>query len=99
MVAVSTILLGIAVSPTFLVWGCARLWLPALYSFPPFWMTGLCAILSVATGMVLRLELEGGIFSAFIFIMAISLFWSLVLLVVGLIYKYFSAKRRQYGNS
>lgn len=92
MTAVAALLLSLSLAPTLLIWSFAALLSKNSYSLPHFKMTGICFFLSLITGAVMDLKLEGGTGSAFFFITVFSFLWTLALL--PLIYMF-----KIYGNS
>ncbi len=78
-----------AVAPALLVWSLSSLWLPAWYSMPPVRMTLLSVGLSVVTSYVLQAELPDGTLSVAPLILALSLAWSLVLIPVIAVFRYY----------
>tara|TARA_B100000446_G_C10487750_1_gene318401 strand:+ start:67 stop:963 length:897 start_codon:yes stop_codon:yes gene_type:complete len=80
-------LLFLSLAPTVLIWSLTALISKKRYSLPYFKMTGICFFLSVITGAIMNLELEGGAGSAFFFIAVLSVLWSLALLPFIYIFK------------
>lgn len=87
MIIVATLLLCLSLAPTLLIWSFTSLLSKNSYSLPQFKMTGICFFLSLVTGAVMNLELEGGAGSVFFFIAVVSSLWSLALLPLIYIFK------------
>lgn len=87
MTAVAALLLCLSLAPTLLIWSFAALLSKNSYSLPQFKMTGICFFLSLITGAVMDLELEGGTGSAFFFIAVVSFLWTLALLPLIYMFK------------
>lgn len=87
----------LAIAPCMLVWLGSYLWLPKKYKLPPYKMTSLCVLLAIATSIALNVELEGGVGSAPIAILALSFLWALILLPAISFCKYiiYVAQRRK----
>lgn len=78
--------LVLACSPSFMIWRLAWKYLPHINTLSPLRMTGVCMILVFLTSMILNPELEMGILSLFFWILLLMLGWTLMLLLVGLIF-------------
>lgn len=94
LIVVALVLSVIAVAPSLLVWSLSSLWLPGWYSIPPVRMTLLSVGLSVVTLFVLQTELPDGTLSVAPLVLALSLAWSLVLIPVIAVFRYY-----RYGQA
>lgn len=89
VVCIYLVVAGIAILPAVLVWSLASLWLPAWFSLPPIRMALICLALSIVTALLFSLELPGGMLSVGPSIVVLSLTWSLLLLPVLCLVKYY----------
>jgi len=87
-------LLAVAASPAWLMWLLAAKWLPAKYAMPPNRMALASVLLSLVSAMLLNLELEGGALSAPIFVLVFSILWSVFLIPICVLTKYFWCIKR-----
>lgn len=85
--AVIILLTVIALLPCFTVWVAAFRFIPQRYRASSLKMTGICFLLSLATGFVLNIELEGGAFSGVVAVLVLSFSWALFLMLVNLCLK------------
>ncbi|WP_144407675.1 hypothetical protein [Gynuella sunshinyii] len=79
----------LSAGPCLLVWSLSAKWLPEKYYFPPIKMTFLCVGLSLVTAYAINFELEGGGISILMAILFLSTIWSVVLLPILLVFKFF----------
>ncbi|ODS23297.1 hypothetical protein AB835_09760 [Candidatus Endobugula sertula] len=89
MLGMGLLLVCLVISPSLLVWSASVRWLPVWYSLPPVRMTMFCVVLSVITAVVLNLELEAGLLSIGPQIFILCLGWSLVLIPITIVFKYY----------
>ena len=78
--------LALAYAPSFVIWWLAWKYLPHRYTFTPSRMTVVCMILAFLTATILNFELEMGMLSLFFLILLLMLGWTLMLLLIGLIF-------------
>ncbi|WP_281559949.1 hypothetical protein [Thalassomonas sp. RHCl1] len=75
------------------------LYIPNLFFSPkwyvPFiWLGGLSMLLAMLTAIVINLELEAGVFSVGIFLIAVSCVWAFIILPIFFIYKWVTIRGR-----
>ena len=86
---IGLLLVCLAVSPSLLVWAASSHWLPKWYALPPVRMTMLCVALSFVTAISLNFELEMGLLSIGPQMFALCLGWSLLLIPITIVVKYY----------
>jgi hypothetical protein len=86
---IGLLLVCLAISPSLLLWSAFSRWLPVWYSLPPVRMTMFCIVLSIITSVVLNLELETGLLSMGPQMFVLCLGWSLVLIPITIVFKYY----------
>ena len=79
----------LSAGPCLLIWSLAAKWLPQKYYFPPVKMTFLCVVLSLITAYAINIELEGGGISILMAILFLSTIWTVVLLPILLVFRFF----------
>ncbi|WP_139203140.1 hypothetical protein [Amphritea atlantica] len=89
LVGIYLVIAGTASLPAVLVWSLSSLWLPEWFSLPPIRMALVCLALSVSTALVFSLELPGGVLSVGPSIVVLSLGWSLVLIPILVLIRYY----------
>ena len=89
LIGIYLVIAGVAILPAVLVWALSSLWLPAWFSLPPIRMALICLGLSVATALVFSLELPDGVLSVGPSIVVLSLAWSLLLIPLLSIFRYY----------
>lgn len=80
------------------MWLLAARFLPANYSMPPNKMEAGCVLLLLITAVLLNVELEGGALSAPVVIVIFSIIWSLVLIPLCFLVKYFNKSSNGKGT-
>jgi hypothetical protein len=93
IIGVGLLLVCLAISPSLLIWSASSLWLPKWYALPPIRMTLLCLLLSFISAAILNLELESGVMSVGPLIFALSLAWSLILIPIIIVVKYYQHRK------
>ena len=92
-----TLLTLIALLPCFIFWVAAFKFLPQQYKTTSLKITGVCFLLSLATGFALNIELEDGALSGVVAVLFFSLLWACFLILINLCLKLVYTRKIQYN--
>ena len=87
IVMIFGVLIFLSSMPSLLFWALSTKFLPPQYKAPPKRMTLMSVVFSLLTAFGLNLELEGGFLSVPATVVVLSMLWSILLLMLWLLFR------------